>query len=67
MKGYPITFNIYANDEQEVEVLRFVITEFIKAHAEQGRAVTAVKVADALRGWHNNPIVKNRIIDYFND
>lgn len=66
MKGYPITFNIYANDEQEVEVLRFVITEFIKQHAEEGRAVSATKVADALRNWHNNPIIKNRIIDYFN-
>ena len=66
MNGYPITFNIYANNEQEVEKLRFVITEFIRLHAEQGRAVTAAKVADALRNWNNNPIIKNRIINYFN-
>ena len=66
MNGYPITFNIYANNEQEVEELRFVITEFIRLHAEQGRAVTATKVADALRSWNNNPISKNRIINYFN-
>lgn len=66
MNGYPITFNIYANNEQEVEELRFVITEFIRLHAEQGRAVTAAKVADALRNWNNNPIIKNRIINYFN-
>jgi len=61
MKGYPITFNIYARDEQEVEVLRFVITEFIRLHAEQGRAVSASKVTEALRNWDKNPIVKNRI------
>ena len=61
MKGYPITFNIYANDEQEVEVLRFIITEFIRIQAEQGRAVSANKVAEALRNWNKNPIVKNRI------
>lgn len=66
LQGHPITFNIYANNEQEVETLRFVIAEFIRMHAEEGRAVTAVKVADALRKWHNNPIIKNRIIDYFN-
>lgn len=65
MKGYPVTFNIYANDEQEVEVLRFVITEFIRTHAEQGRAVSATKVADALRNWDKNPIIKNRLISYF--
>jgi len=66
MNGYPITFNIYANDEQEVEVLRFVITEFIRLHAEQGRAVSALKLTDALRNWDKNPIVKNKIIDYLN-
>ena len=66
MNGYPITFNIYANDEQEVEVLRFVITEFIRQHAEQGRAVSALKLTNALRNWDKNPIVKNKIIDYLN-
>lgn len=66
LKGIPITFNVYANDEQEVEVLRFVITEFIRLHAEQGRAVTAAKLTDALRNWDKNPIVRNRVIEYFN-
>ena len=66
MNGFPITFNIYANNEQEVEELRFVITEFIRLHAEEGRAVTAVKVADALRKGLNIPIFKNRINEYFN-
>ena len=66
LQGLPITFNIYANDEQEVEVLRFVITEFIRINAEQGRAVSANKVAEALRSWDRNPIIKNRIISYLN-
>ena len=66
LKGLPITFNIYAENEQEVEELRFVITEFIRTQAEKGRAVTARKMADALRGWDKNPIVKNRIIHYLN-
>lgn len=66
LKGLPITFNIYAENEQEVEELRFVITEFIRLQAEKGRAVTARKMADALRSWDKNPIVKNRIISYLN-
>ena len=66
LKGIPITFNVYANNEQEVEDLRFVITEFIRLHAEQGRAVTAAKLTEALRNWDKNPIVRNRVIEYFN-
>lgn len=66
LQGLPITFNIYASNEQEIEVLRFVITEFIRLHAEQGRAVTAEKLTRALQNWEKNPIVRNRIIDYFN-
>ena len=66
LQGFPIQFEIYAHNEQEVEVLRFVITEFIRIHAEQGRAVSATKVTEALRDWDKNPIIKNRIISYLN-
>ncbi len=65
MKGFPITFNIYAEDEQEIQDLHFVITEFIRLHAEQGRAVSARKVTEALRRWDHNPFIKNRIIEFF--
>lgn len=65
MQGFPITFNIYANDAQEVEVLRFVITEFIRKHAEEGRAVSAKKLTEALNNCENNPIIRNRIIKFF--
>lgn len=66
LRGLPITFNVYAHDEQEVEVLRFVMTEFIRHHAEQGRAVSAEKLTKALQNWDKNPVIKNRIIEYFN-
>ena len=64
LKGFPITFNLYAENEQEVEEARFVITEFINTNAKQGRAVTAKKVANALAKWDKNPFIKNRIINY---
>ena len=65
LKGYPVTFNIYAYDEQEVEEFRRSIIDFIGQHAKHGRAVTAHKVAQAVSRWDQNTIVKNQIINYF--
>ena len=65
LKGYPITFNIYAENEQEVEMARRAIIEFIGFHASQCRAVTAKKLAQAITNWDSNPLVKNRINNYF--
>lgn len=65
LKGFPITFEVYAYDEQEVEQLRMAIVAFIGHHAAHGRAVTAEKTARALANWDKKPIVKNQIIQYF--
>lgn len=64
-KGFPITFNVYAIDEQEVEELRMAIVAFIGHHAHQGRAVDAARLARAIANWDKNPLVKNQIIKYF--
>jgi hypothetical protein len=66
LKGFPITFNIYARSEEEVEECRKAIISFIGLHASQCRAVTASKVGRAIMNWDKNPIVKNQIINYFN-
>ena len=65
LKGFPLTFNIYAENEQEVEECRMAFIAFIGLHASQCRAVTAKKVAQALSNWDKNAIVKNQIIKYF--
>jgi hypothetical protein len=65
MKGFPITFNIYAESEQEAEEARMAIVAFIGQHARQGRAVTGRKIAQAIANWDKNLIVKNQIINYF--
>ena len=65
LKGFPLTFNLYAYDEQEVEEARMAIIAFIGQHAREGRAVTARKVAQAVSRWDQNPIVKSQIIKYF--
>lgn len=65
MKGYEIRFQIYADSDDEVEDARRAIVDFIAEHARNGRAVTGRKLADAIRNWKSNIIVKNRIISYF--
>ena len=65
LKGFPISFNIYAESEEEVEEARMAIIAFIGLHASQCRAVTAKKVAQAIANWDKNPIVKSQIINFF--
>lgn len=65
LKGFPLTFNIYAESEEEVEECRRAIISFIGLHASQCRAVTTKKVANAISNWDKNLIVKNQIINYF--
>lgn len=64
LRGFPIQFNIYAENEQEVEECRMAIVEFIGFHASQCRAVTAKKVAKALSNWDKNILIRNHIISY---
>lgn len=65
LKGFPISFNIYAENEQEVEECRMAIVAFIGQHASQCRAVTAKKVAQAVSNWDKNVLVRNQIINFF--
>lgn len=64
MNGYEIKFNIYADTPEEVEAARMSIVSFISQHAQQGRAVTARKITEAVSRWDKNPFVKNRIIEF---
>jgi len=64
MQGYEIKFNIYADSEEEAAVARNAIVGFINEHATQGRAVTGRKIAEALGRWKDNPLVRNKIIQY---
>lgn len=64
MKGFPITFNIYANNEAEAADARAAIVDFINEHAKEGRAVSATKIAKAIRSWESNPLIRKKIIDF---
>ena len=64
MEGYEIRFNIYANSQDEVDKARDTLVGFISQNARCGRAVTALKIAEAVSRWDENPIVMNKIIKY---
>lgn len=65
LRVLPITFELYAYDEQEVEEARQAIIAFIEQHRQAGRAVTARKVAQAIPRWDRNPFVRNEVVKYF--
>lgn len=65
LKGFPLSFNIYASSEGEVEEARKAIIDFINENAQCGRAVTASKLAYAIRKWKDNAIVRTQVINYF--
>ena len=67
IKVFPITFEVYAYDAQEVEELRKAIVDFIGYHAQRKLPILAGKAAEGIRNWDKNPFVKNRIIQFFQE
>ena len=59
------SFNVWAENQQEVDEMRKAFIDFINEHGKQGRYVSAAKVTQALRHWKDNAIVRNRIIEHF--
>jgi len=67
LKGFPITFQLYAHSEEEAEEARMAIVAFIGHLRQYGIPVTGKKVAQAAVNWDRNPIVKNQILKHFKD
>lgn len=65
IRALPVTFELYAYDEAEIEACRQAIIAFIERHRREGRAVTAGKVAQAVARWDRNPLVRSEVIKYF--
>ena len=61
-----ISFNVWANSEDEAKELRQSIYDFIDWFGQKGVKVTASKLTQAINNWQNNAIVKNSVIRYFN-
>lgn len=58
MKPYKIEFYIYASSEDEVKEAQRAAHEFVSENYRRGVIVSAVKIAEALRRFKNNPFIK---------
>lgn len=65
MKGFEIKFNIYANSKDEAERAQKAIIDFIDDNAQEGRAVSANKIADIVPRWKQNALIKQQIANFF--
>lgn len=61
----PITFNIYAQDDEEAENGRKAIIQFINIMGQYGAMVSGNKIAEAVANLNNNQFIKNQIINFF--
>lgn len=66
MQVFDMTIKIYAETQQDVDDCRNAIHQFIEDNRQEGRAVTAKKVADALPRWKSNPFVHMGIVNFLN-
>lgn len=66
-KVVKVEFAIWAKSEEEGDVLKEALTDFINEHAAEGRRVTARKVVEAIRNWRSNVLVQNAVVRYFRE
>lgn len=60
-----ISFNIYAQDDEEAENGRKAIIQFINIMGQYGAMVSGNKIAEAVANLNNNQFIKNQIINFF--
>ena len=60
-----ISFNVWANNEEEGARLRKSICDFIEWFGQRGIKVSASKLDEAISNWQKNTLVKNSIIKHF--
>lgn len=61
----PITFNIYAETDEEAEKGRKAIIQFINIMGQHGAKVSGEKIAEAVGRLQTSPFVASQIINFF--
>lgn len=60
-----ISFNIYANDDEEAERGRNAIVKFISIMGQHGAKVSGGRIAEAVSRLNNSPFITSQIIKFF--
>ena len=61
----PITFNIYASNDQEAERGRQAFVQFINIMGQNGAMVSGNKLYEAFKKLNTNPFITSQIIKFF--
>ncbi len=62
-----ISFNIYADTDEEAECGRKAIIRFISIMGQHGAMVSGKKIADAVSRLNSSPFVTSQIIRFFKE
>ena len=65
MKGYRVSFNVFAESQEEADMVSRLIGNFVNDCASRGVAVTASKITAAVSRWGGNTFIRDRINNYF--
>lgn len=60
-----ISFNIYADTDEEAEKGRKAIIQFINIMGQHGAMVSGEKIADAVAKLNGSPFIASQIIKFF--
>lgn len=60
-----ISFNIFANSDEEAERGRKAIISFIDIMGQQGARVSGNKIAEAVSKLNSSPFITSQIIGFF--
>lgn len=60
-----ITFNIYADSDEEAEKGRTAIIQFINNMGQHGAEVSGDKIAQAVARLNSSPFIATQIIKFF--
>ena len=60
-----ISFNIWANDENEGVELKKMICNFIDSQGSQGRKVTAIGLMEAMKKMQESSLAMNMVNKHF--
>ena len=65
MQGYKVSFNVFADTQDEADMVSRLIGNFVNDCASRGVAVTAKKITAAVSRWGGNAFIRDRINNYF--
>ena len=60
-----ISFNIYANSDEEAEKGRRAISRFINMMGQNGAMVSGNKISEAVAKLNSTPFIASQIIKFF--